>query len=218
MSLFTTMRLVALSCALVAFQSTAEELDGANEKGGAQQPSKRGGEGEKGGQGGQRRMMSGEKGAMRGPGQQIGPQGVMQQKGGEMGAPPPEQMLNMIKAEDPEKYNELVGIKDANPEKFRDMLKAYLNEKKEKIQAEFKAVKELADKYRSTKDDKVKAELKAKLKQQLQNRLDMQEKQLKAQEENIKKGREALDKKKANMDQLVEDRIKELTQDPDLKW
>lgn len=185
----TMVKAIFLSVAFGAFQCMAGDWDFLEDAESGQPPSKPA-VGDRGGKGGPR-------GA---------PDGMME--GG------PEQALAIIKVEAPEKYKELMALKESDREQFREKLKAYMEAKREKIQAERKAIMELAGKYRSAKDEKekteIKTELKAKLKQVMQSRLDTQERIVKNQEESLKKNKADLEKKKANIDQEVEGRLKEI--------
>jgi len=126
--------------------------------------------------------------------------------------------MALVEYKFPEKAKELKKLREEDPEKFRSEVKKLVQQtRKERIekQKEFKA---LLKKYRENPSDELKAQIKDKLAEQFEMRIEIMKKIVAKNSEKKDKMQERLEKRIANKDEIIEDRLRELTKDPALRW
>lgn len=101
-------------------------------------------------------------------------------KGGEKGA-----MLMRLKQQDPAKFEELMKLKQDNPEEFKNQIKQIAEAKKAEFEQKKAEIKGLVDKYRESKSDADKATLRAKIEENMKNRLEKQKQKIADEENNL---------------------------------
>jgi hypothetical protein len=124
----------------------------------------------------------------------------------------------LIEREYPDKVEELKKLREENPEKFREEVKNLLKKIKEKKGKERKAFMELLKQYRENPSDNLKKRIMDNLSAQFDERLTMMRKIVDKRMELAEKMKERLEKRVENKNRIVEERFKELTKDPNLRW
>lgn len=133
-----------------------------------------------------------------------------------------ERMRNFINIFSPEEIQELQKIRRENPDKMREEIKKKLSEKNKVWEEENKKMRELSEKYRNASSETEKEEIKnsmgEKLKQQFSQKMEMNRKRLEHAEKKLDQLRKKFDDRQKKADSIIEEKIRELTRDPDLAW
>lgn len=126
-------------------------------------------------------------------------------------------LLN-IEVELPEEYSNLIKLQKDNPREFQEKLMMLTRKLEEKQQQEVRKFNELIEKYRKTKSDEDKAAIRKQLEIEFSQKMTLQRKRVEKLGENYEKAKAALAKRETGKDEIINDRLKQITSDPDLKW
>ena len=127
-------------------------------------------------------------------------------------------MLEVLRQKYPDDVDKLMKLRQDDPEKFREGMKKLGQKLREERAQQKKELAQLIKKYREKPSDDLKQQIMDKLSQQLDERLAVMEKMVEKANKKFEKTKDLLQKRKENKDAIVEQRFKELTMDPALKW
>ncbi len=129
----------------------------------------------------------------------------------------------VLKEKYPQEVEEINKIRKDDPEKARTQMQALRRKIMEEQKAEREKIREMIAEYKNTHDPKQLDIIKAKIAEKLHERLDLEKKIIIQGEEKIKELQERLAKFKAeyqkrldNKDQMIENKIKELSKNPEM--
>lgn len=143
----------------------------------------------------------------------------------------PNEVIKFAKEFMPELAEDLAKMKEENPERYRNVIREnyikmqHLREMKKRNPEQFERViqeqkmereaRNLAEKYRQSKDDKEKEAVKKELRKLLEKIFDLKEldkqEEVKRVEEQLNKLKEKVNKRKSERDKIIDDRLKQLT-------
>jgi len=133
-----------------------------------------------------------------------------------------ERMRNFINLFSPEEMQEHQKIHKENPDKMREEIKKKLSEKRKNWEEQNKKMQELSEKYRNasseTEKEEIKNTMREKLTEQFNKKMEMNSKRLEQAEKKLDQLRKKFEERKKKADSIIEEKIRELTRDPDLAW
>ena len=148
-------------------------------------------------------------------------------------------MFQWLGKEHPEMVKKLKEMKEKNPEQYKAHLKGLMKrfemgkrekmgkhdrrgfdrQKHEAMRKEHEEIRKLVGAYNEgCRSDEVKEKIRAKLNDQLEKQLQKDEEGFKKMEEHYLKIKDRIEKRRSQKKQMVEDKLNQLTKDPDLKW
>ena len=129
----------------------------------------------------------------------------------------------VLKEKYPQEVEEINKIRKDDPEKARTQMQALKKKIWDEQKAEREKIREMIAEYKNTHDPKQLDIIKAKIAEKLHERLELEKKIIIQGEEKIKELQERLAKFKAeyqkrldNKDQMIENKIKELSKNPEM--
>jgi len=130
------------------------------------------------------------------------------------------QLFNKLSKEDRGKLKEL---QKENPEAFRKEIKALVKKYRGKHSKgkQNKEIGEMVNKYHSAEgEDKeqILLKIKEKVTKQFNNKMEANKRNIKKTEKRLNELKIQLQKREDNADEIIEARVKALTQDPSLRW
>ncbi|NOY75529.1 MAG: hypothetical protein GXP32_07025 [Kiritimatiellaeota bacterium] len=121
-----------------------------------------------------------------------------------------------------EERKELAELRKTDKEAFRDKIKELVKKYKKQWERERKKVKALAKKIRNaTSEDekeKLKDELRTLLSKQFDAKMVVNRKNYEQAEKRLKELKKRLDARESKAAEIIERKLQEMTEDPDLKW
>jgi len=133
-----------------------------------------------------------------------------------------ERMRNFINLFSPEEMQELQKLHKENPDKVREEIKKKIAEKRKNWEEENKKMQELSEKYKNasteTEKEEIKNSMREKLKEQFNKKMEMNRKGLEHAEKKLGQLRNKFTERQKKADSIIEEKIRELTRDPDLAW
>lgn len=167
-------------------------------------------------------------------GQLGGPRGPHGGPGQRRGAGSPlervQQFVEKMQQEDPENYERLMALREENPEQFRQELRKMLTDRMQKrpgrgprrMTPEDQETVELAQLYQKAETDAEKDAIRGKLQvavgKAYDARLTQQEEMLERMRERLQELEERVATRKESRDEMIENRVEQLTTDPTLRW
>ncbi|MHB9137963.1 MAG: hypothetical protein ACYC4Q_01010 [Victivallaceae bacterium] len=129
----------------------------------------------------------------------------------------------IIKEKYPQDFAEVVALRKDAPEKAKEKMQALRKKVWDEQIAEREKLRDMIAKYKESKDSGQLEAIKQKVTEKLNERLEMEKKIIAQGEEKIKEMQEKLDKFKAehqkrvdNKDQMIENKIKDLSKSPEM--
>ena len=121
-----------------------------------------------------------------------------------------------------EERNELAELRKTDKEAFRNKIRELAKKYKRQFAAERKQMNELAKKIRkATSEDeksKLKDELRSILRKQFDAKMAINRRNYEQAAKRLKDLKKRLDARQKKADQIIERKLQDLTEDPDLKW
>lgn len=124
-----------------------------------------------------------------------------------------------------EQRQKLKQLHQEDPEKFREEMRKQIMNWKNKYddkKSNSTSIRQLRQSYLRTTDTKEKEEIRKKLKKELENEFDLRmeenRKKLEQLEKKVEDLRDQFDKRKSHRDEIVEEQLKKITQNPNMNW
>lgn len=131
----------------------------------------------------------------------------------------------IMKEKYPNEAKEIENLRKMDPAKAREAMDNLRKKAGEAFRAEQEEIKTLADNYRTSNSAQDLDKLKDKIQKRLNEKLEMEQKiieksdeQIKLQQEKLAKFKEEHEKRMNNKDKMIEQKIKELSEPPELKF
>jgi len=136
------------------------------------------------------------------------------------------QLLARFREENPEKYEELMRLREEDHDAFRrevgKLMSRRFRQGPEGVLPEEAKVHELAEKYHAAKSEEEKAAAKAELDESVGRvfdaRVKEREMRLEKMEQQLQRLRALIEDRKEHRDDICRARVEELTADPNLRW
>jgi uncharacterized coiled-coil protein SlyX len=162
-------------------------------------------------------------GAMFGPGPGNGHPGREGMRQGPM--PMIQQWADQLKTENPEEFERLMKLRDENPEAFRQQIRERLGQRMGRgmrSSAEEGQVGELVQKYHQAQTEQEKEELKAQIQEAVTGafgaQMAEQKEMIARMQQRLTEFRERLATREENREAIIENRVEQLTTEPELRW
>ncbi len=127
-------------------------------------------------------------------------------------------ILAVLRQKYPDQFKELMALRQSDPKQFREEMKKLTQKLCEERNQQKKELAELVKKYRENPSDDTKKQIMEKLSKQFDERLAVMEKAVDKFSEKLDKMKSKLQKRIDNKNAIVEQRFKDLTMDPVLRW
>lgn len=122
----------------------------------------------------------------------------------------------------PEEIERLKNLHKENPEAFKEEMRKRFQEGKCSMGGDSKEVQELIQKYQQTEDidekDNCRNQIRECLRKQFRERMEINRKRLEETENRIKELRRKLEDRQKRAEEIIEEHLRDLTKDPDLRW
>jgi len=121
-----------------------------------------------------------------------------------------------------EEKNELKKLYQENPDKFREKMQDKVAAYKKEQRKTSEELKNLLSKYHSSKDDNEKAalykQIEASSRKEFLRRMEDNRKRLEVLEKQLKTLRQSYEFRRNNADKIINERVRQLTRDPNMEW
>ncbi len=120
-----------------------------------------------------------------------------------------------------EEREELRRLHKADPEAFRAKIQEKMRDKNKEMRAHEEKTHALAEKYRQAEGEKkqeLREQIISELKAEFHRRMDTNRKRLEQTEKRLEELREKLEERERNAEKIIEERFRDITMDPDVKW
>jgi hypothetical protein len=122
----------------------------------------------------------------------------------------------------PEELERLKKLHEEDPTAFRAELMQKIKSKKDEVEKRNSKTFEMAKKYFATQDEtereKIKAEIKTALQEEFNEKMKQNEDRLQKAEKQLQGFRQKVEERKKNAEKIIEEKLRELTTDPGMKW
>lgn len=145
--------------------------------------------------------------------------GQHQKMGQNMRFPKLREMLGNMS---PEEIERLKNLHKENPEAFKEEIRKKFQERKCSMGGTSKEVQELIQKYQQAENldekENCRNQIRECLRKQFKEKMEINRKRLEETENRIKELREKLEERQKRAEEIIEEHLRDLTKDPDLRW
>jgi len=121
-----------------------------------------------------------------------------------------------------EDFERLKKLSKENPEEFKEEVRKRTDSKKTGYEGSNSKSSELAEKFRKSKDEKeksnIKNELRNSVKEEFDRKMEINLKRLDQAEKQLGEFKAKLDDRKRKADEIIDSRVNDLLKDPNIKW
>lgn len=121
-----------------------------------------------------------------------------------------------------EEREKLKNLRKEDPQKFREALREKMKEVHSKKQEQAKKIRDLVSSYKKAESQEEKTEILQRLREETEKefreKMEINLRRLEESEQKVKKFREKYEMRKKMAKEIIDERVKDLTRDQNLKW